>query len=59
MCHPNSASSFIFSLFQFGIYPIPAKNNLCFLQDYILGHPDSNKKTSTYLANVSDIKRHM
>ena len=40
-------------------YPIPAKNNFCFLQDYSLGHPDSDNKTSTYLANVSDIKRHM
>ena len=25
-------------------YPIPAKNILCFLQDYILGHPDFNNK---------------
>lgn len=40
-------------------YPVPAKHVLSFMQDYVLGHPDSNKKTATYLATVSDIKRHM
>ncbi len=40
-------------------YPVPAKNIFYFLQDYVLGHPDSNKKTASYLATVSDIKRHM
>ena len=40
-------------------YPPLAKNIFFFIQDYILGHPDSNKKTATYLSVVSDIKRHL
>lgn len=40
-------------------YPASAKNIFCFFQDYILGHPDSNKKSGTYLATVSDIKRNL
>ena len=28
-----------------------------FLQDYVLGYPDFGKKSETYLAIVSDIKR--
>jgi hypothetical protein len=38
-------------------YPQPAKNVFNFLQDYILTQPDSNKKSASYLAIVSDIKR--
>ena len=37
-------------------YPTPAKNVFNFLQDYILAQPDSNKKSASYLAVVSDIK---
>ena len=40
-------------------YPTPAKNLFNFLQDYILGQPDSNKKSASYLAVVSDIKRNL
>ena len=40
-------------------YPASAKNIFCFFQDYILEHPDSNKKSGTYLAMVSDIKRNL
>lgn len=39
-------------------YPISAKN-VCFFQDYILGHPDLNKKSGTYLATVSDSKHNL
>lgn len=38
-------------------YPVLAKNIFSFFQDYILGHPDSNRKSGAYLAVVSDIKR--
>ena len=40
-------------------YPMAAKNVLSFFQDYILGYPDSNKKSGAYLGIVSDIKRHL
>lgn len=40
-------------------YPLAVKNMLSFFQDYILGHPDSNKKSGAYLGIVSDIKRHL
>lgn len=40
-------------------YPVSAKNIFCFFRDYILGHPDSNKKSGTFLAMVSDIKRNL
>ena len=40
-------------------YPPMAKNIFSFFQDYILGHPDSNKKSGAYLAVVSDIKRNL
>ena len=40
-------------------YPSLAKNVFSFLQDYILSHPDSNKKPGAYLATVSDIKRNL
>ena len=37
-------------------YPAPVKGVLNFFQDY---QPDSSKKTATYLATVSDIKRNV
>ena len=40
-------------------YPTVAKNVFHFFQDYILGQPDSNKKTGSYLGIVSDIKRNL
>lgn len=40
-------------------YPQPLKNVFYFLQDYILGQPDSSKKSANYLAIVSDIKRNV
>ena len=47
------ASYYCFNL----VYPPPAKNLFNFFQDYILNHPDSCKKSASYLAIVSDIKR--
>ena len=49
------ASYYVFNL----EYPSKAKNIFSFIQDYILGHPDSNKKSGSYLAVVSDIKRNL
>lgn len=40
-------------------YPPPAKNVFYFFQDFILDSPDSNKRSGSYLAVVSDIKRNM
>ena len=40
-------------------YPQQAKNIFYIFQDYILGYPDSAKKTGGYLGVVSDIKRHI
>lgn len=40
-------------------YPAEAKHIFSFFQDYILGQPDSGKKTAAYLATVSDIKRNL
>ena len=40
-------------------YPVQAKNIFSFVQDFILCHPDSGKKTGGYLAVVSDIKRNI
>ena len=36
-----------------------AKNVFFFFQDYILGHPDSRKKSGGYPGVVSDIKRNI
>lgn len=41
------------------MYPSAAKNFFYFMQDYVLCHPDSTKKSASYLATVSDIKRCM
>ncbi len=49
------ASYYIFNL----EYPAVVKNVLCFFQDYVLDYPDSNKRSGSYLATVSDIKRFM
>ena len=49
------ASYYVFNL----AYPTETKNILSFFQDYILGHPDSNKKSAAYIATVSDIKRNL
>ena len=38
-------------------YPRQSKNTLQFLQDFVLGSPDSFKRTATYLAVSSDINR--
>jgi hypothetical protein len=38
-------------------YPQPVKNVLHFFQDFILKHPDSNDRNSTYLSVTSDIKQ--
>ena len=40
-------------------YPTTAKNIFFFFQDYILAHPDSSKKSGTYLGVVSDIKQNI
>ena len=49
------ASYYIFNL----KYPAKAKSVLYFLQDYIFGYADSCGMNATYLATVSDIKRHL
>ena len=40
-------------------YPPKALGLLYFFQDYILGHPDSLKRPSTYLAVMSDLSNHL
>ena len=47
--------------FAFSAYYCPpvSKNVLYFIQDYVLDHPDSSKKSGGYLAIVSDIKRNL
>ena len=40
-------------------YPRQIKNMLFFIQDYVLGYPDSYKRPGTYLAIASDIKKLM
>ena len=62
LCKVSSLKLAIFTAFSsyyiFNLkYPPSVKNLLCFLQDYMLEHPDSTKKSATYLAVVSDIKR--
>jgi len=49
------ASYYIFNL----KYPAKAKSVLYFLQDYIFGYADSCGRNATYLATVSDIKKHL
>jgi len=49
------ASYYIFNL----KYPAKAKSVLYFLQDYIFGYADSCGRNATYIATVSDIKRHL
>lgn len=38
-------------------YPKSVKNVMFFLQDYVLGYPDSLKRPGVYLAKASDIKK--
>ena len=64
LCKASSLQDCLFTTFAayycFNLeYPLPAKNILYFFQDYVLGHPDSRKKSGAYLAVVSDIKRLM
>ncbi len=40
-------------------YPIKASSIFFFFQDYLLGYPDSVKRPSSYIAVVSDIKKHL
>ena len=62
LCKLDALQNAIFIMFAayycFNLeYPTPAKNVFSFLQDYIIEYPDSSKKTASYLAVVSDIKR--
>ena len=65
LCKCTNLQTAIFTMFSryyiFHLdYPKQAKNVFEFLQDYVLGHPDSSsKKSGTYLAIVSDIKRNL
>ena len=47
------AAYYVFNL----AYPKECEKLLFFLQDYIIQHPDSVGRTSSYLATASDIKR--
>lgn len=38
-------------------YPKQVKSVFYFLQDYVVGHPDSYKRPVTYIAVASDIRR--
>ena len=40
-------------------YAIKASNIFFFFQDYLLGYPDSVKRPSSYIAVLSDIKKHL
>jgi hypothetical protein len=40
-------------------YPPKASNIFFFFQDYLLGYPDSLKRPSSYIAVLSDIKKHL
>lgn len=64
LCEVNSLSQALFVAFGcyyvFNLeYPPKASNIFFFFQDYLLGHPDSVKRPSTYIAVVSDIKKHL
>ena len=64
VCKVLSMQNALFTMFStyytFNLdYPSLAKNIFFFFQDYILGCPDSNKKSGAYLATVSDIKRNL
>lgn len=49
------ASYYVFNL----AYPKECEKLLFFLQDYVVQHPDSVGRTSSYLATASDIKRNI
>ena len=64
LCKASSLQAALFITFAayycFNLeYPQPAKAIYYFFQDYILERPDSNKKSASYLAVVSDIKRNL
>lgn len=40
-------------------YPLEGMSMFSFFQDYVLGYPDSNKKSGQYLGVVCDIKHHL
>ena len=40
-------------------YPPKASSIVFFFQDYLLGYPDSVKRPSSYIAVLSDIKKHL
>ena len=40
-------------------YPPKASSILFFFQDYLLGYPDSAKRPSSYIAVLSDVKKHL
>ena len=57
---PNALFFAFSAYYSFNLeYPPMSKNVLYFIQDYILDHPDSRKKSGGYLAIVSDIKRNL
>ena len=49
------AAYYVFNL----AYPKDCEKLLFFLQDYVIQHPDSVSRTSSYLAVASDIKRNV
>ena len=64
LCEVNSLSQAIFVAFGCYyvynlIYPPNVSNILSFFQDYLLGYPDSVKRPSSYIAVLSDIKKHL
>ena len=40
-------------------YPPKSSSIFFFFQDYLLGYPDSVKRPSSYIAVLSDIKKHL
>ena len=62
LCQVSSFQFAIFVMFSayyaFHLeYPKPVKNVLHFFQDYVLSFPDGQRRTATYLATSSDIKK--
>ena len=64
LCQVSSLSQALFV--AFGCYYVynleyttKASNIFFFFQDYLLGYPDSAKRPSSYIAVLSDIKKHL
>lgn len=64
LCEVSSLSQALFV--AFGCYYVynleyttKASNIFFFCQDYLLGYPDSAKRPSSYIAVLSDIKKHL